>query len=213
MEATLQVITEQLKELSAGQSALKSGIWAEVKSDTSKIGADLIAQVHAMESKMSSCMSVIREELQTQEGDLCTDQAELEERLDKQQKDVNSMVKQTQNLWEYIETTRRELEAKLAIVETQTRRAGGSGPGANTSTVKPPKFDGTTSWAVFYGQFEAAAVQNNWKPHEKAAHLVSVLQGQAADIVQTVPAEATYEDITGALRDRFGDQLAAACWS
>jgi hypothetical protein len=37
-----------------------------------------------------------------------------------------------------------------------------------------------------------------------------VLQGQAA-IVRTVPAEVTYADITGALRDRSGaKQLAAA---
>jgi hypothetical protein len=214
MEATLQVIMQQLKELSAGQSALKSGICAEVKSDMSEIRADLITQVHAIESKMSNCMSVIREELQTQIGDLCAAQAELEDRFDKQQKDVNSMVEQqTRNLREDIEATRRELEAKLAAVETRTMRAGGSGPGANTSRVKPPKFDGTTSWAVFYRQFEAAAVQNNWQPKEKTAHLLSVLQGQAA-IVRTVPAEATYEDITGALRDCFGDhQLAAVYWS
>jgi hypothetical protein len=57
---------------------------------------------------------------------------------------------QTQNLQQDIEATRRELEAKLAAVETRTRGAGDSGPGANTSTVKPLKFDGTTSWAVFY---------------------------------------------------------------
>jgi hypothetical protein len=38
-----------------------------------------------------------------------------------------------------------------------------------------------------------------------------VLQGEAADILQTVLTEATYEDIVGAFRDRFGDhQLAAA---
>jgi hypothetical protein len=48
-------------------------------------------------------------------------------------------------------------------------------------------------------------------PREKAAHLLSVLQGQPADVLHSVPAEATYEDIVGALRDRFGDhQLAAA---
>jgi hypothetical protein len=60
MEAKLQLITEQLKELSAGQSALKSGICAEVKSDMSEITADLINQVHARERKMSNCMSVIK---------------------------------------------------------------------------------------------------------------------------------------------------------
>jgi hypothetical protein len=35
----------------------------------SKIRADLITQMHAMENKMSSCMSVIREVIQTQIGD------------------------------------------------------------------------------------------------------------------------------------------------
>jgi hypothetical protein len=94
-------------------------------------------------------MSIIREELQMQIGDLSTGQVELKERL--QQKDVNSMVEQrTRDMREDIKATRREFEAKLAAVETQTRRAGGSGPGANTSTVKSPKFDGTTSWAVFH---------------------------------------------------------------
>jgi TolA-binding protein len=141
MEATLQVITEQLKELSVGQSALKSGICVGVKSNMSEIRADLITQVHAMDSKMSNCMSVIREELQTQVGDLCAGRAELEERIDKQQKDVNSMVEQqTRNLREDIEAT-QALEAKLAAVETRTRHAGGSSPGANTSTLKPPKSD------------------------------------------------------------------------
>ena len=39
----------------------------------------------------------------------------------------------------------------------------------------------------------------------------SVIHGKAADILHTVPAEATYEDIVESLRDRFGDhQLAAA---
>jgi hypothetical protein len=39
-----------------------------------------------MENKMGNFMGVIREELETHIGDLCAGQAELEERLDKQQK-------------------------------------------------------------------------------------------------------------------------------
>jgi hypothetical protein len=39
-------------------------------------------------------LRVIREELETQIDDLCIDQAELDERLDKPQKNVASMVKQ-----------------------------------------------------------------------------------------------------------------------
>jgi hypothetical protein len=81
--------------------------------------------------------------------------------------------------------------------------------GANADKVKPPKFDGSTSWAVFH-QFEASAIHNDWTPREKAAYLLGVLQGQTADILHSVPAKASYEDIVGALQDRFGDyQLAA----
>jgi hypothetical protein len=52
-----------------------------------------------MENKTSNCIGVIREQLQTQIGDLRAGQAEIEERLDKQQKNVNSMFEQqTRNL-------------------------------------------------------------------------------------------------------------------
>jgi hypothetical protein len=110
-----------------------------------------------------------------------------------------------------IEATRQDFETQLAALEARTRRAGGGSTGANADKVKPPKFDRSTSWVVFHRQFVAAAIHNVWTPREKAAHLLSVLQGQAADVLHSVPAEASYEDIVGALQDRFGDhQLAAA---
>jgi hypothetical protein len=150
---------EALKsEISTITTELKSDICAGVKFDMSKIKVGPIIQVHAMENKMSNCTSVITEEFQTQIGDMCAAKTELEERLDKQQKNVNSMVEQQiRNLLEDIEATRRESEAQLAVVETRTRRTGGSGPGVNTSKVKLPKFDAVTPWAVFHRHFDAAA--------------------------------------------------------
>ena len=56
--------------LGTGQEALKRDICAELKSDMSKIRADLMTQVHAMENKMGNCMSAIRQELETQISDL-----------------------------------------------------------------------------------------------------------------------------------------------
>jgi hypothetical protein len=122
---------------------------------------------------------------------------------------------QTRNLREdlsrNIEATRQDFETQLAALKARTKRAGGGNTGANTDKVKPPKFDGSTSWVVFHRQFEAAAIHNDCTPRENAAHLLSVLQGQAADILRRVSAEASYEDIVGALQNRFGDhQLAAA---
>jgi hypothetical protein len=84
--------------------------------------------------------------------------------------------------------------------------------GANTDKVKPPKFDGSTSWVMFHRQFEAAAIHDDWTPREKAAHLLSILQGQAADVLHSVPAGESYEDIVGTLQDRFGDHQLAAVY-
>jgi hypothetical protein len=82
---------------------------------------------------------------------------------------------------------------------------GDSSPGAKTTTAKSQKFDGATFWPIFHQQFEAAAIQNNWTPNDKAAHLLSVLQDQDADTFHTVQVQMMYEDIIAAHRDRFGD--------
>jgi hypothetical protein len=71
--------------------------------------------------------------------------------------------------------------------------------------VKLSKFDGARSWAVFHQHLENVQVQNNLTQNEKSTHLFSVLQGEAAVILYTVPAEATYEDIFGAFRDLLVD--------
>jgi hypothetical protein len=78
-------------------------------------------------------------------------------------------------------------------------------PGAKRTTAKSQKFDGATFWPICHQQFEAAAIQNNRTPNDKAAHLLSVLQDQDSDTLHTVQAQMTYEDIVGAHRDRFGD--------
>jgi hypothetical protein len=129
-------------------------------------------------------------------------QAELEERV-------------TRNLREdisrNIESTRQDFETQLATFEARTKRAGGGSAGTNADKVKPPKFDGSTSWVLFHRQFDATATHKDWKPRKKVAHLLSILQGRAADVLHSVTSEASYEDIVGALQDRFGDhQLTAA---
>jgi hypothetical protein len=148
----------------------------------------------------------LRQEIRAFQERIKAGKAEFEERVtcnvDTQLKNVSSKVEQqTRNLREDlsrnieatrqdVEATRRELEAtqrdletQLAALEARTRRAGGGSAGANADKVKPPTFDGSTSWVVFHRQFEAAAIHNDWTPREKAAHL-SVLQGQAADLLQ-----------------------------
>jgi hypothetical protein len=65
-----------------------------------------------------------------------------------------------------------------------TTRGGGGNTGTSTDRVKPLKFDGSASLAVFHRQFEAAADHKKFTSKEKAAYLIAVLQRQAADVLQ-----------------------------
>jgi uncharacterized protein YhaN len=158
-----------------------------------------------LETKINAGQEELRQEInafQERIRNIEAGQAEFEERVTRNLEDLSRN----------IEATRQDFETQLAVLEARTRRAGGSSAGANADKVKPPKFDGSTSWVVFHRQFDAAAIHNDWTPREKAAHLLSVLQGQAADVLHSVLAEASYEDIVGTLQDRFGDHPLAAAY-
>jgi hypothetical protein len=57
-----------------------------------------------------------------------------------------------------IAAARREFQTQLEEVEVGAEPGRGTGTGA----MKPPKFDGTTSWAVFRRQFETIVEHNCW---------------------------------------------------
>ena len=198
IDTALQLIMEQFKEL---------------KSNVTDMIEDKVGNVmNTIVDGLKTDLNALQNEVRALQSRMNEGKAEIEGRLEEQQKDLTALVEQqNQHRREDIEATRRQLETRLSAVDAPGIRTGRGGPGASYSMVKPPKFDGATSWAVFHRQFEGAAIQDNWTQSERAAHLLSVLHGKAADILHTVPVEATYEAIGGALRDRFGDhQLAAA---
>ncbi|KAJ8954280.1 hypothetical protein NQ318_005862 [Aromia moschata] len=67
--------------------------------------------------------------------------------------------------------------------------------------LKPPTYDGQSSWSMYRRQFEAAAKANGWTPQEMATSLVISLRGQALEILQSIPEEQQidYDRIVGAL--------------
>jgi len=64
----------------------------------------------------------------------------------------------------------REREAHLIAVKAGNRLAGSEGPEAIITSLKLPKFNNATSWAIFRRRFETAELKNNWTQNEKAAH-------------------------------------------
>jgi hypothetical protein len=208
VNAGQEELKTEMNAVNAGQEELKTEMNA-VSAGQEELKNDRKSEISALETKINAGQEELRQEISAFQERIKAGQAEFEERVtctvNTQLKNVSSMVEQqARNLRadlsrnieatrQDVEATRRDLEAtqrdfetQLAALEAQTRRAGGGNAGANADKVKPPKFDGSTSWAVFHRQFEAAAVHNDWTPREKVAHLLSVLQGQAVDILHRV---------------------------
>ncbi|XP_069687229.1 TATA element modulatory factor-like [Periplaneta americana] len=109
------------------------------------------------------------------------------------------------------EEVRRAMQETATELRTPYSGPAESSPSARHHNVKTPKFDGTTSWAIFRRQFEATAAHNGWTPAEKTTQLLTALQGQASEILHSVPEDGTAAEIMAALEGRYGDhQLAAA---
>ncbi|KAJ8937331.1 hypothetical protein NQ318_011835 [Aromia moschata] len=72
--------------------------------------------------------------------------------------------------------------------------------------LKPPTYDGQSSWSMYRRQFEAAAKANEWTSQEMATSLVISLRGQALEILQSISEEQQndYDRIVGALEIRYG---------
>lgn len=72
--------------------------------------------------------------------------------------------------------------------------------------MKPPTYDGKTSWANYLKQFEAAARTNGWNNAEKASALTVALRGDAVNILQAIrpEEEMDYEQLVKRLEMRYG---------
>ncbi|KAJ8949281.1 hypothetical protein NQ318_022797 [Aromia moschata] len=72
--------------------------------------------------------------------------------------------------------------------------------------MKPPLFDGKSSWVNYLRQFEAAAKANGWSLAEKATALTLALRGDATDILQTLSLEEQedYHQLVRHLEMRYG---------
>jgi hypothetical protein len=101
--------------------------------------------------------------------------------------------------------TRREFQTQLKKVKARAER--GRSKGTDAGAPKPPKFDGTISWAVFRRQLETVVEYNCWPRLEISIYLITALQGRATFVLHRVPKGATYEETLQALEDESGSSI------
>ena len=72
--------------------------------------------------------------------------------------------------------------------------------------IKPPIFDGKTSWEQYKIRFDAVANANGWDAQRKALALVASLKGPAQNVLFPLSAneQPDYQTLVSALQVRFG---------
>jgi len=72
--------------------------------------------------------------------------------------------------------------------------------------LKPPKYDGTTSFETFWAQFQNCSVYNKWTKHEELVYLRSSLQKEAGQVLWDYGTEVTnsLKRLMKTLKERFG---------
>jgi len=72
--------------------------------------------------------------------------------------------------------------------------------------LKPPKYDGTTSFETFLAQFQKCSVYNKWTKIEELAYLTSSLEKEAGQVLWDYGTEVTnsLKKLTETLKERFG---------
>ncbi|UYV84725.1 K02A2.6-like [Cordylochernes scorpioides] len=131
-------------------------------------------------------------------------------------KDFSKIADPLTNLISDMESRLRRLENNVADVPVATPlsfRIADNSPQLETtecfSKIKPPTYDGQTSWKSFKTQFEVVALGNRWNSSEKAINLAASLRGSATEVLQSRPLEQSldYECLVHALTLRFGDDI------
>ena len=163
-------------EIGVDIKSLRDDMGVDIKSLRDEIGDN----IKRLKEKNDTDMNNLKENLDFKVQDL---KAEIDSLRQKQEKEI-----------EQIKDKLQENSMGLKI-ETHGR----------SRKIKPPVFDGLVPWAVFRHQFETAARHNGWTEEEKATELIMVLQGKAADLLQTMLGCQEYQKLVDTMERRFGN--------
>ncbi|KAJ4428949.1 hypothetical protein ANN_25945 [Periplaneta americana] len=220
LQQILQAIAEMKAEMNMHISEVKNDIIdvkTEMKSDIMGVKDDVTTQIESVSAHVDGIVAIVKDELKADLDKLNQNFTTINETVAELRQDVDHFDGKIRALERQEETSvlmdQHAVENKhiLALVDRQAREKTDNRRGTRYYNVKTPKFDGTTSWTIFRRQFETIAEHNGWTPAEKTNQLLAGLQGQASEILHSVPEDGTSAEIMTALEGRYGDhQLAAA---
>ncbi|KAJ8973683.1 hypothetical protein NQ317_011803 [Molorchus minor] len=226
MKQGQDAIKEEMKQ---GQDAIKE----EMKQGQDAIKEEMKQGQDAIKEEMKQCQDEMKNEVtrqlqdqgikfDQQVGEILTNmKTEIHTRFEYMEKVVEETVEEFKNeVDKEITDMKKDFEVLKVDVKKEIdilkRKCESQKSGTinveegyhHSSKIKPPTYDGKTSWQTYMKQFDAAANVNNWSESEKATALIVSLRGDALEILQTLNEDQhkNYEDLVLQLEMRFGDK-------
>jgi hypothetical protein len=199
MEATIRSGQEETK---TGINSIRSELEETIKTRMEYVVVSLSQHSQGLREELDEKIMETQRHVQVVQASIDTWTGSL-------QGDITDVKK---DLQKELDIRAQGLEVRMAEVEARVELGVSGHTGNDARRAKPPKFDGSTSWAMFRRHFETVAEHNCWMPREKVTYLIAALQGRACDVLHGAPRGAMYEETFEALEDRFGDQHLAAAY-
>lgn len=205
----LAAIQQKIQEASSENLAAMHQKLQEVSFENSAAMATMQQKLQETSAGISAAMSTMEQKLKENEK-------QVEERFENMESKINeiemcmskmirSEVEQAISKTNATQILPQELINGRSIEEASKHEEADVMEPARVN-LKPPQFDGTTSWNNYILQFEAAAKANRWAYSDKVTALILALRGEATAILETLSVEerTDYHQLVKRLEMRYG---------
>ncbi|KAJ8946273.1 hypothetical protein NQ318_023123, partial [Aromia moschata] len=194
--------TQMQQKLQETSGNLKESLEQKLIENSTNLEQKLLGNINSLEQKITDNSSWLQKQMDGKFGEIENKLVTVEEEF--------------QN--KFLEMERKFATLSLGsgeqqqMVNTSLKSPGSNKPELSSPVeiskirMKPPLFDGKSSWVNYLRQFEAAAKANGWSLAEKATALTLALRGDATDILQTLSLEEQedYHQLVRHLEMRYG---------
>ncbi|KAJ8961500.1 hypothetical protein NQ318_014749 [Aromia moschata] len=201
-EKLVENATQMQQKLQETSGNLKESLEQKLIENSTNLEQKLLGNINSLEQKITDNSSWLQKQMDGKFGEIENKLVTVEEEF--------------QN--KFLEMERKFATLSLGsgeqqqMVNTSLKSPGSNKPELSSPVeiskirMKPPLFDGKSSWVNYLRQFEAAAKANGWSLAEKATALTLALRGDATDILQTLSLEEQedYHQLVRHLEMRYG---------
>jgi hypothetical protein len=197
----MKLLLEQRNEQKKEQQNVLEQLNAQ-QNEQKKEQQNILERLEGQENVLEGQKNILEGKLGNIEKNVCV--------LDERVEGVEKQLSVVENRFEIVESRCDKQFSVLTKELDQIRKIKireSAGELAKKKEMKPPTFDGQSSWPVYKRQFEAAATTNGWDDEDKYIALTLALRGPAAELLQTVPAgkSGDFSSLVAAIDKRFGD--------